>query len=155
MGLSYQAVIAASAAEIWQIVGRIGGKNGYCYANALWRLRGLIDRMVGGRGMEAGCPRTSELQAGGEEPWVLVQIEDTGTGICTGDMADIWKMFKPTADGLGFGLWWVRTFIEQQGGTIDCCSEPGIGTTFTVRLPGRCESGPSKDHKEEECEARF
>ena len=64
MGLSYQVVIAASAAEIWQIVGRIGGENGYCYANALWRLRRLIDRIVGGRGMEAGCPRTSGLQAG-------------------------------------------------------------------------------------------
>ncbi len=76
LGLSYQAVIAASAAEIWQIVGRIGGKNGYCYANALWRLRGLIDRMVGGRGMEAGCPRTSELQAGDTfDFWRVLKVE--------------------------------------------------------------------------------
>jgi signal transduction histidine kinase len=44
-------------------------------------------------------------------------------------------MFQTTADGLGFGLWWVKTFIERQGGTIACSSTPGSGTTFTVRLP--------------------
>ena len=30
-----------------------------------------------------------------------------------------------SADGLGFGLWWVRTFIERQGGTIACDSTAG------------------------------
>ena len=89
------------------------------------------------------------------ESWVVVEIADTGTGISPADMAEIWKMFKPTAEGLGFGLWWVRTFIEQQGGTIDCRSEPGTGTTFTIRLPGFRRSGQDDDQKERECEARF
>jgi GAF domain-containing protein len=50
-------------------------------------------------------------------------------------MAHLWDMFHQSADGLGFGLWWVRTFIERQGGTIVCDSRPGAGSTFTVRLP--------------------
>jgi len=90
-----------------------------------------------------------------EGSWVVVEIQDTGTGMSPGDMAEIWKMFKPTAEGLGFGLWWVRTFIERQGGTIVCCSEPGAGTTFTIRLPGHPRGEPGHDQKESECEARF
>jgi signal transduction histidine kinase len=97
----------------------------------------------------------SRALEGQQERWVVVEIQDTGTGISPGDMADIWKMFKPTAEGLGFGLWWVRTFIEQQGGTIACHSEPGSGTIFTIRLPGHKQNGPGDDQKERECEARF
>ncbi len=67
--------------------------------------------------------------------WAVVEIADTGVGIPPEQMAHIWDMFKQSADGLGFGLWWVRTFIERQGGTIACDSQPGAGTTFTVRLP--------------------
>ena len=67
--------------------------------------------------------------------WVLVEISDTGIGIGPEHMSRLWDMFKQSSDGLGFGLWWVRTFIERQGGTIACESEPGAGATFTVRLP--------------------
>jgi signal transduction histidine kinase len=52
-------------------------------------------------------------------------------------MAHLWDMFQPSTDGLGFGLWWVRTFIERQGGSIACDSSPGAGATFTVRLPAQ------------------
>ena len=67
--------------------------------------------------------------------WVTIQISDTGSGIPAEQMAHLWDMFQPSADGLGFGLWWVRTFIERQGGTIACDTSPGAGATFTVRLP--------------------
>jgi signal transduction histidine kinase len=67
--------------------------------------------------------------------WVVIEIIDTGCGITTEQMAHLWDMFKQRADGLGFGLWWVRTFIERQGGNITCESKPGSGATFTVRLP--------------------
>jgi signal transduction histidine kinase len=67
--------------------------------------------------------------------WVVIEVSDTGAGIAPEHMAHLWDMFQPSSDGLGFGLWWVRTFIEQQGGTIVCDSKPGAGATFTVRLP--------------------
>lgn len=67
--------------------------------------------------------------------WVVVEISDTGRGITPDQQTHLWDMFKPSADGLGFGLWWVRTFIERQGGTISCDSKSGAGATFTVRLP--------------------
>jgi signal transduction histidine kinase len=76
--------------------------------------------------------------------WVAVEISDTGKGIPPGQMAHLWHMFQQSSDGLGFGLWWVRTFIERQGGTIVCDSSPDAGATFTVRLPA-CPSLLSLD----------
>lgn len=78
------------------------------------------------------CTSAESDEAGA---WVVVEIQDTGTGIAPEQMAHLWNMFQQSADGLGFGLWWVRTFIERQGGTIVCDSLPGAGATFTVRLP--------------------
>lgn len=92
-----------------------------------------------GKAMEGQPRRWLEVrtQAESEETgaWVVVEIIDTGRGITTEQMAHLWDMFKQRADGLGFGLWWVRTFIERQGGNITCESKPGSGATFTVRLP--------------------
>jgi signal transduction histidine kinase len=67
--------------------------------------------------------------------WVIVEIKDTGKGISPDQMAHLWKMFQQSEDGLGFGLWWLRTFIERQGGSIRCHSEPEKGSAFVVRLP--------------------
>ncbi|HSJ59264.1 MAG TPA: GAF domain-containing protein [Anaerolineae bacterium] len=72
---------------------------------------------------------------GGNGRWVIVEVCDTGVGIPPERMPHLWEMFQVSSDGLGFGLWWVRTFIERQGGTITCRSQPGVGTTFAVRLP--------------------
>ena len=67
--------------------------------------------------------------------WVTVAISDTGCGIPSEKMKHLWGMFQLSRGGLGFGLWWLRTFIERQGGTIECKSQPNKGSTFTVRLP--------------------
>jgi signal transduction histidine kinase len=72
--------------------------------------------------------------------WVVVEVSDTGKGISPEQIDHLWDMFHQSSDGLGFGLWWVRTFIEQQGGTIACESRSGAGTTFTVRLPSSSDS---------------
>ncbi len=72
--------------------------------------------------------------------WVVVEISDTGRGIRADQMAHLWDMFQQSEDGLGFGLWWLRTFIERQGGSIECHSEMGKGATFIVRLPAAGES---------------
>jgi signal transduction histidine kinase len=66
---------------------------------------------------------------------VVVSIQDSGRGFSPEQLAHMWDMFQQSRDGLGFGLWWIRTFIERQGGTIDCTSTPGSGAVFTLRLP--------------------
>jgi signal transduction histidine kinase len=84
-------------------------------------------------------PDGGELEIGsglGKEEWVEVWFSDTGHGIPPESRDKIFDLFFTTSeDSLGFGLWWVKTFLEQQGATIDAESEVGNGTTFTVRLP--------------------
>jgi signal transduction histidine kinase len=76
--------------------------------------------------------RSDQNEAG---HWVVVEIKDTGRGIPPRQMAHLWKMFQQSENGLGFGLWWLRTFIERQGGSIECHSKPDDGARFIVRLP--------------------
>ena len=42
---------AAGPEQLWKALSRIGGKGGYYGCDALWRLRGLLDRLAGGRGL--------------------------------------------------------------------------------------------------------
>ncbi|HEY5923684.1 MAG TPA: HAMP domain-containing sensor histidine kinase, partial [Kofleriaceae bacterium] len=49
-----------------------------------------------------------------------------------------WDPFFTTKDvgeGTGLGLSIVHELVERHGGTIECETKLGEGTTFTVRLP--------------------
>jgi signal transduction histidine kinase len=67
---------------------------------------------------------------------VLLQVEDNGTGIAPEALARIFEPFFTTKkDGTGLGLTHARLVVQEHGGTLDCVSSRGEGTTFTVRLP--------------------
>ena len=84
----------------------------------------------------------TRAEAGEASTCVVIEISDTGKGISADRAVHLWDMFKQSEDGLGFGLWWVRTFIERQGGTISFDSELGAGATFIIRLPASPEPEP-------------
>lgn len=46
--------------RIW----KIGGKNGWYYANFLWEVRGFIDQLIGGVGMRRGRTHQNKIHAG-------------------------------------------------------------------------------------------
>lgn len=48
--------VAAAPLQAFAPIRRIGGPNGWYYGNALWKIRGLIDLMMGGVGMRRGRP---------------------------------------------------------------------------------------------------
>jgi len=56
--------IKAPAAHVFGVLQGLGGKSGWLYANALWQLRGWIDRLMGGIGMSRGRTGGATLQAG-------------------------------------------------------------------------------------------
>lgn len=68
--------------------------------------------------------------------WVTVSFADTGIGIANEDLG---KIFEPLitgkARGIGLGMAITKTFVEGHGGTIEVQSEPGKGSSFTVKLP--------------------
>ncbi len=59
-----QRVIPVSQDRLFAEVERVGGEGGWPYANVLWRLRGLADRLVGGVGMRLGRRHPDRLREG-------------------------------------------------------------------------------------------
>ena len=61
----HRAVVLESTPDrIWEPLLRIGGKNGWYYANWLWKLRGFLDLIVGGVGMRPGRTDPNKLTPG-------------------------------------------------------------------------------------------
>lgn len=79
---------------------------------------------------------TRNQRADGEDK-ILLQIEDTGSGISEKNLARIFDPFYSTKGqkGTGLGLAVVWGIIEKHGGKIDVKSKEGVGTTFTIELP--------------------
>jgi uncharacterized protein YbjT (DUF2867 family) len=59
-----QRTIAAPPERVFAEVERLGGAAGWPYANLLWRVRGLVDRVVGGVGMRLGRRDPDHLRVG-------------------------------------------------------------------------------------------
>ena len=73
-----------------------------------------------------------------EDGYAVIAVSDTGSGIAPEDMPHIFERgFTRRADnsGEGLGLYIVRTFALEQGGSVDAESEQGRGSVFTLRLP--------------------
>lgn len=56
--------VASSSDAVFAVVCRIGGDNGYFAADWLWRLRGAMDRLVGGPGLRRGRRHPEKLAFG-------------------------------------------------------------------------------------------
>ncbi len=73
-----------------------------------------------------------------DESGVRVNVEDTGAGIAPADLSRVFEAFyttKPEGVGTGLGLFLSRSIVREHGGDIRITSEPGCGTTVSVRLP--------------------
>jgi signal transduction histidine kinase len=68
---------------------------------------------------------------------VELRVLDDGVGMSRATLARVFDpLFTTKTDGLGgIGLPMVERFVREAGGTIAIESEPGIGTTITLRLP--------------------
>ena len=74
---------------------------------------------------------------------LVVTIRDTGCGIPPEDLGRIFdRFYRVGADrsrrtgGVGLGLSIVQSIVQLHGGTVAIESEPGRGTTVTLRFPG-------------------
>jgi two-component system OmpR family sensor kinase len=77
-----------------------------------------------------------------------IEVEDHGPGILPDVQARLFGRFERGGGvqrrGLGLGLYISREIVNAHGGTIEVDSQPGDGTTFTIRLPLATPTVPAK-----------
>jgi two-component system sensor histidine kinase PilS (NtrC family) len=75
---------------------------------------------------------------------IYVTFKDTGPGIASHELEEIFKPFHTTKrGGTGLGLSIASRIVEGNGGVIRVRSTPGVGTAFTVELPAAARGGSS------------
>ncbi|MBI2896901.1 MAG: response regulator [Deltaproteobacteria bacterium] len=74
-----------------------------------------------------------------EGPWVRLEVCDTGVGIPSEHLPNLfdryWQVSRDDRRGLGLGLFIARALVEAHGGTIGVQSAVGTGSTFFFTLP--------------------
>ena len=92
---------------------------------------------------EAGTVTVNARRDGDD---LVFEVSDTGIGIAPEHMDRLFQPFSQAESstarrfgGTGLGLVISRRFCEMLGGAVTVQSEPGVGSTFTVRLPARFE----------------
>ena len=85
--------------------------------------------------------RTRKLVKPVNEPWVQIEVEDSGPGIDPQDLDHIFDPFYTTKhesgerEGTGLGLTIAHQIVQEHGGYVEVASEVGHGTRFMVNLP--------------------
>jgi PAS domain S-box-containing protein len=69
----------------------------------------------------------------------VLEIKDNGLGLDARQLSKLFGIFvrlHPHVPGSGIGLYMVKKIAENAGGNVAVHSQPDVGTTFVVTLPG-------------------
>lgn len=104
----------------------------------------LVDNAV----KYSGDARKISVRAALDGTDITVAVQDFGIGIKKVDIPRLFERFYRAGDALtrtvkgsGLGLTLVKEIVEAHRGRIEVESEPGKGSTFTIRLPLRPQEG--------------
>jgi signal transduction histidine kinase len=128
----YVADVTTELGDIRPVIGDAGDLSQVVLNLVVNAAHAIADRGDGQQG--AIRIRTSESDQG-----VELSISDTGTGIPDAIIERVFDPFFTTKEvgrGTGQGLAIVRSIVvERHHGSVDIATEPGVGTTFTIRFP--------------------
>ncbi len=106
--------VAASPADAFKVIERIGGDTGWYAWNGLWRLRGFLDLLAGGVGLRRGRPSAQTLQVGDTlDFWRVEAIEPERHLRLAAEMklpGRAWLEFEVTGDGASTTIRQTATF---------------------------------------------
>jgi uncharacterized protein YndB with AHSA1/START domain len=96
--------IDAPPEAVYRAIRKVGGGHGWYAANGLWRLRGLVDRLVGGPGLRRGRRDPESLHYGeAVDFWRVTDVEPGRRLALRAEMrlpgeAQLEFLIEPTAD---------------------------------------------------------
>ncbi len=97
-------------------------------------IRNAREAMSQGGRLTISCRRMGDV--------VEVAVTDTGVGILTEHLNRLMEpLYSTKARGLGLGLAIARAILDKNKGSMHVASEPGRGSTFTVRLAALFDEG--------------
>ncbi len=107
------------------------------------KLDKIIYNLLSNAAKYTHTPGRVELTARTNERYdhIIIEVQDNGIGIPADKMKRLFQRFYDgdyrlmQVHGTGLGLALTRELTYLHGGTIDCVSKEGHGTTFTVILP--------------------
>lgn len=136
----------AESAEGRGVTIRIGGSQDALVGGDRWQITDAITNLIqnGINYSHEGARVTLsiiEAEEGGER-FVDLKVSDNGIGISKEDQERIFERFyrvdygrSRSMGGTGLGLSIVRHIMLTHGGTVSVWSNPGQGSTFTLRFP--------------------
>jgi signal transduction histidine kinase len=101
------------------------------------------------RNAREAMPNGGQLtfQAHAETEWVVVTVVDSGVGIAPEHLHRVMEpLYSTKARGLGLGLALARAILDKNKGSLQVASEPGQGSSFSVRLLAAVKIKPEDQH---------
>jgi GAF domain-containing protein len=127
-----------------QVAVQCDAKVGTLHADQMRLRQALLNLMSNANKFTDHGTITIDARQGQEKgrDWVTIAVADTGIGMTAEQMGKLFQEFSQ-ADasttrkygGTGLGLAISKRFCQMMGGDIRVASEPGRGSTFTIRLP--------------------
>ena len=125
-----------------------GARLGRMDADAL-RVRQMLYNLLSNAGkftefgeVRVTVRRISKSKHMAQDGWILIEVSDTGIGMRPDQIRTAFEAFGQLDSsttrkqgGTGLGLAITKHYCEMMGGAVSVQSEPGNGSTFTLRLP--------------------
>lgn len=105
--------VDASPAALWRVVEAVGGERGWFSWSLAWRVRGLLDRVVGGPGLRRGRRDPSRLRLDDAVDFWRVEALEPG------------RLLRLRAEMRLPGLAWLELRVEPSGRTDDDAGRSG------------------------------
>jgi uncharacterized protein YbjT (DUF2867 family) len=172
----YRIRLQATPTEVWTPIVSLGGDNGYYFGNVLWKLRGGVDRLLGGIGFRGGRRHPTKLNVGDAlDFWRVLEVEPERRLMLLAEMkvpgeaileftitplgpnlVELRELSRFLPRGLGGILYWYSVYPLHQyvfGGLLQALAQK-IGRPivsgperFTPKLPQACPMPGAKDQR--------
>lgn len=114
-----QVQVRADVEQAFAVIESLGGETGWLYGNAIWKLRGYLDQLMGGIGYRKGRRHPSTLRAGDTvDFWRVEDIDRPHLLRLRAEMTmpgRAWMQYEVESDGNGTSVVTQTNFFEPRG----------------------------------------